>query len=374
MTTARAPVFAVVIALVIGLVAPVPAAAVDPRAARDQARQERARLIRDIDTLRSNDEQLAAAVAELDRVITAQQADVAAARQALAVAEEQVAEARRQIDATRSRVTELRRALVEQAVDAYIAPGGAELAHLLESADLTEAGRRRVLLAHVSAGYVDLIEELRAATADLELLEAENLAAAERARKRWEATEARLAELAESQAAQARIRAELERRIADFRREADALAAEEERLSQLIAERERARRGQVVGTGAVSARGLIWPVQGVVTSEFGQRWGRLHAGIDIAAPTGRPIAAALAGEVISSGWMGGFGSAVVIDHGGGFTTVYAHMSRIAARTGVNVERGEVIGYVGSTGNSTGSHLHFETRVNASAQNPRRFLP
>jgi murein DD-endopeptidase MepM/ murein hydrolase activator NlpD len=371
---ARAPIALVALLLVLGLVAPELAASSDTRSQRERARQQRADVARQIDTLRSNDQELAAAVARLDGLIRSQQADVSAARQALAAAEEEVAETQRRLAATRERTVELRHILVERAVDAYIRPGGDDLDHLLDSSDFGEANRRQVLLQQVSANDQDLIDELRAAAEDLEVLEAENLAAAERARQRREATESRLSELQQSRAAQAQARAELDRRIADFRREADALSAEEGRLTRLIAEQERSRRGQVVSTGPVSASGLVWPVRGVVTSEYGQRWGRLHAGIDVSAPTGRPIVAAQTGRVIQSGWMGGYGNSVVIDHGGGFTTVYAHMSRIAASNGSSVSRGTVIGYVGSTGNSTGPHLHFETRVNGSPQNPRRYLP
>ena len=100
----------------------------------------------------------------------------------------------------------------------------------------------------------------------------------------------------------------------------------------------------------------------------------MHAGIDIGAGSGTPIYAAKAGTVIHSGGMGGYGNAVIIDHGGGFTTLYAHQSRLGSREGQQVSQGQVIGYVGSTGNSTGPHLHFETRVNGAAQNPRRYLP
>lgn len=115
-------------------------------------------------------------------------------------------------------------------------------------------------------------------------------------------------------------------------------------------------------------------MRGVVTSEYGPRWGSFHAGIDVGAPEGTPIAAAKGGVVISAGSLGGYGNLVVIDHGGGFSTAYAHQSRIAAREGERVGQGDIIGYVGSTGVSTGNHLHFEVRVGGSAQNPRNYLP
>jgi murein DD-endopeptidase MepM/ murein hydrolase activator NlpD len=111
-----------------------------------------------------------------------------------------------------------------------------------------------------------------------------------------------------------------------------------------------------------------------VTSEYGTRWGRLHAGIDLAGDTGDPISAAGAGTVIFAGSQNGYGLTVVIDHGGGVSTLYAHQSRVAVGNGQRVSRGQVIGYVGNTGSSTGSHLHFEVRVGGSPQNPRRHLP
>ena len=117
----------------------------------------------------------------------------------------------------------------------------------------------------------------------------------------------------------------------------------------------------------------MWPAAGTLTSGFGSRWGRLHAGIDIAGPVGTPLIASKSGTVIFAGVQGGYGNLVLIDHGGGFVTAYAHQSRIATSVGASVSAGQVIGYMGNTGNSTGPHLHFEIRVNGSAQNPMGYL-
>ena len=125
--------------------------------------------------------------------------------------------------------------------------------------------------------------------------------------------------------------------------------------------------------GSVSSSGFIWPVSGPVTSGFGWRWGRMHAGIDISAATGTPIRAAAAGAVIYAGWMSGYGNLVVIDHGGSLATAYAHMSALGAGVGQQVVQGQVIGYVGCTGNCYGSHLHFEVRVGAAAVDPLGYL-
>jgi murein DD-endopeptidase MepM/ murein hydrolase activator NlpD len=122
--------------------------------------------------------------------------------------------------------------------------------------------------------------------------------------------------------------------------------------------------------------GYIWPARGTFTSGYGPRWGRMHRGIDIAAPTGTPIHAAAAGEVISAGWNnGGYGNLVEIRHPDGSMTRYAHNSRILVRRGDRVEQGQQISLMGSTGYSTGPHLHFEVHpAGRGAVNPMAFLP
>ena len=122
-----------------------------------------------------------------------------------------------------------------------------------------------------------------------------------------------------------------------------------------------------------SASGFVWPVLGPVTSPFGWRWGRMHEGIDIAAASGTPIGASAAGTVIYAGWLGGYGNVVVIDHGGGISTTYGHQSSLAVGNGSYVAQGQTIGYVGSTGHSTGPHLHFEVRLNGVPQDPLGYL-
>jgi hypothetical protein len=128
------------------------------------------------------------------------------------------------------------------------------------------------------------------------------------------------------------------------------------------------------GSGAApSARGLIWPVSGRASSEFGARGGR-HQGLDLAAPTGRPIIAAAAGTVSRADFSASYGNVVYIDHGGGMQTRYAHMvRRPPVRRGQQVPRGARSRRVGSTGPSPGPHLHFEVRIGGVARNPRNYL-
>lgn len=125
---------------------------------------------------------------------------------------------------------------------------------------------------------------------------------------------------------------------------------------------------------------MIWPVTGTITSYFGPRpdpftgvW-RNHSGMDIAVPTGTPIKAAEDGVVIHSGWIDGYGYTIIIDHGGGLATLYAHASKLIATAGQHVSRGETVALVGSTGYSTGPHLHFEVRLNGTRVEPLDYLP
>jgi murein DD-endopeptidase MepM/ murein hydrolase activator NlpD len=127
------------------------------------------------------------------------------------------------------------------------------------------------------------------------------------------------------------------------------------------------------GDTTPSAAGLIWPVNGPVTSGFGMRWGRMHEGIDIGAPSGTPIRAAAAGRVVYAGWMSGYGNLVAIDHGGGISTAYGHQSSIAVGNGQIVSQGQTIGYVGCTGHCFGPHLHFEVRINGAPVDPLGYL-
>ena len=123
----------------------------------------------------------------------------------------------------------------------------------------------------------------------------------------------------------------------------------------------------------------LWPVNGQIVSRFGQRSdpfsgeGALHWGVDITAGTGTPVHAAADGVVADAEYSPGYGRMVVIDHGNGMRTLYGHMSRLATVPGQEVRRGEVIGYAGSTGHSTGTHLHFEVRVGGTAVNPAPYL-
>jgi murein DD-endopeptidase MepM/ murein hydrolase activator NlpD len=195
---------------------------------------------------------------------------------------------------------------------------------------------------------------------------------------------------------EAKERALAEARAAIQSREADLAAARHQKFGTLGNVREHRHElegdlralqaasaqvtNQLQGSGPApagpvrqGAGGYIWPVNGPVVSPFGMRWGRLHAGVDIAVPAGTPIRAAASGTVAMAGWMGGYGQYTCIQHGGGMATCYAHQSSIGVGTGQSVKQGQVIGAVGCTGHCFGDHLHFEVRINGSPVDPMGYL-
>lgn len=187
-----------------------------------------------------------------------------------------------------------------------------------------------------------------------------------------EALELVAAEVTEKADAAEAIVAAINAEIAAFEHEKDIAQADIARIEEEI-------RRKTSGGGGTNPGVLSWPVGGSVTSGFGWRThpisgaSKFHAGIDISAGSGTPISAAGSGTVIVASWYGGYGNTVVIDHGGGLTSLYAHQSSLAVSNGQSVSKGQTIGYVGSTGYSTGPHLHFETRENGTPVNPLNYL-
>ncbi|PWT98248.1 MAG: hypothetical protein C5B53_07015 [Candidatus Melainabacteria bacterium] len=148
----------------------------------------------------------------------------------------------------------------------------------------------------------------------------------------------------------------------------------ETQILQMESSRRRGKKGMSVGSGS-----MAMPIVAQVTSPFGWRthpiFGvrRFHTGVDLAGPNHSAIKAADSGSVLYTGWYGGYGKVVIVSHGNGMATLYAHLCKIAANVGDNVSKGDVIGYEGTTGFSTGPHLHFETRVNGVPNNPLNYL-
>lgn len=174
-------------------------------------------------------------------------------------------------------------------------------------------------------------------------------------------------ELAQARASRDRAQAEAERVAAEQAAVAEAARIEAERVAA-----EQAAAAKAAAEAAAAPK-YARPGVGRLTSGFGRRWGRLHAGIDLASGVGSPVRAAAAGTVVSAGWDGGYGKAVRIKHADGTETLYAHNSALIVGRGEKVAAGQQIAREGSTGNSTGPHLHFEVRVGGSPVNPLAWL-
>jgi murein DD-endopeptidase MepM/ murein hydrolase activator NlpD len=188
----------------------------------------------------------------------------------------------------------------------------------------------------------------------------------------------------QSQAAElASARAARQAKVDTINSKVDHLEDIEADLQQKIAEQIAAASGvSVLPAGPMtspSAAGLIWPLSGTLSSGFGPRsspggiGSTYHEGIDISVPEGTPIRAAASGTVIMASYNGGYGNYTCVDHGSGLSTCYAHQSGFAVSAGQSVDQGQIIGYSGNTGSSTGPHLHFEVRINGAAQDPMGYL-
>ncbi|MCB0996308.1 MAG: peptidoglycan DD-metalloendopeptidase family protein [Acidimicrobiales bacterium] len=356
----------------------------DAREQRSEAREQQLFASINIGLLEAEDIEVKEALDAAVELVNLQQARVDAARQALGSAEAELSQREQDLVWAEDDIRFLRAQVQAFSVDSYVSLASQEAEVWLSSEDATEATTKMAMVSSVTSGSVDLLDQLRAAVADRESA----LESAEEVQDRISELEAGLsAELVDLEASrerQAAISAELDVRIAGLEAELAEYEREEQAMTAFIqaeqARLEAERRVPTAPVGTVSRTGFIWPTSGSVGSGFGPRlhpilgYYRQHSGLDIGGAMGAPIWAAKDGVVISAGWQGGYGNAVVIQHDGNVATLYGHMSSIAVRVGQTVTAGEQIGAVGSTGMSTGPHLHFETRVNGVPQDPRGFLP
>jgi murein DD-endopeptidase MepM/ murein hydrolase activator NlpD len=375
----------------------------EARRQRDEARRKAEQVRRDLDLAQASETELEKHLEEIAADLVDRQAEAADAQSDADQAAASVVKITADIAALKVELVHRKEIFNRRAVMAYMGGDGRPLDDLALAgqllslpSDLTDAARRTEIVKGVSQQDNDAYDRLIETQDQLARDEVALTAARDRAKRRSADAQTAVQAVARLKKDQEKAKAVLDQRIADLTAEADALAAEQTKLEELIRQRqaavEAARRareaaGQAAGQAArnglsrlpragsgVSPSGFIWPVQGVLTSGYGPRWGRMHTGIDIAAPSGTPIHAAKAGEVIFTGWLGGYGNAVILDHGEGVATLYGHQSRIGTTEGQILNQGDVLGFVGTTGHSTGNHLHFEIRVDTKPRNPRPYLP
>jgi murein DD-endopeptidase MepM/ murein hydrolase activator NlpD len=356
---------------------------------RDQAAQQQ----RQAGVLTEELSAVAQQVRELQAGVDAQQARLAVLESTLATSRTRLASLERTIAAQTARLTRLRgqydialRRLERRVRDLYMTDGPDALSFVLGTASFSDLIDNLDLLGRIGRqdeeiaarvkrardGLADARRRTTVARAEAVRVEA----AAESATSEQRGLVARLVASRDAlTAAQHEKRSTLSS-IQEDRSEVLAEIEDLEAQSAALAARIRAAQEQssTSGSPVVSGSGqLSWPVSGPVTSGFGSRWGRMHEGIDIAVGQGTPVHAAAAGTVIYAGWMEGYGNLVVIDHGSGLSTAYGHNSALASSVGQTVSAGQVIAYSGSTGHSTGPHVHFEVRLNGSPVDPLGYL-
>jgi murein DD-endopeptidase MepM/ murein hydrolase activator NlpD len=328
----------------------------------------------EIDSLESDISVLSARLAVLERELAAHRARLDRLEERFEQQTRYLLHLRRQLEIAQARL-EARLVEIYQSEEAGVLEillQVESLSQLIEQVDyVTEIGRQdRAIVTEITTLKIEM-RLARERTADVKAEVAKETAVlAEKTEEQRAAHATLLARQAALNAAVAEKKGLLSATESERKHDEEDLD-ELQAASAALAAQLQSSSGGSTGSG-VSASGLIWPVSGVVTSGFGWRWGRMHEGIDISAPTGTAVRAAASGSIVFAGWMGGYGQLVVIDHGNGLATAYAHLSSIWIGGG-SVSQGQGVGAVGCTGSCTGSHLHFEVRVNGSAVDPMGYL-
>ncbi len=337
-------------------------------------------------TIEGYSQKIGALQGDIDTLTTRQvrvETDLAAKREELQGLQDELRRERIRLTQLRAKLAESRAVLSDRLVALYKADKPDVVSVILESDGFADLLERAEFMERVSDQDGRIINDVRDAK--------EESVAAEQKLDRLEARQSEVTAIVAKRAAEIREIKDglvtrqdgLESVRSDKRQSLVSVRSDRHELETHLAslEKEQAKIAARLAGVSVQPAGpvkqgsgrFIWPVNGTFTSPFGYRWGRLHAGIDIAVPEGTPLRAADGGTVAIAGWTGGYGNYTCINHGGGVSTCYGHQSRIAVSVGQSVSQGQVIGYSGNTGNSTGPHLHFEVRIGGNPVDPMGYL-
>ena len=323
----------------------------------------------------------------LERKQVAIQNDLDAKRAELSRIQEQLRQEKIRLARLRARLAEARIALANRLVELYKADKPDVITVVLESDGFADLLERTEFMKRVSDQDSRIIDRVRTARAEakktakhLAVLEKRQTKIANAIAARRDAVSRVRVQLVDRRDAFARVRSAKSTALASTRDSRQHLEGDLALLEKENAKIQAQLASAQNGSGPVAAGpikpgsgGLIWPVNGPVVSPFGMRWGRLHAGVDIAVPSGTPVHAAKSGRVLIAGWVSGYGNYTCIGHGGGLSTCYGHQTSIGVSVGQGVSQGQVIGYSGCTGHCFGPHVHFETRINGVPVNPMGYL-
>lgn len=356
----------------------------DARSKITAAKKKRASLSEQIRRLDGRLKEIQAKLDGLGDQIAVVEQKLTVTRDKLAVLREQLRLKKAELARAEAKLRREETLFAERAVLSYKSDDLSYLDVVLASSSFEELISRMNLVHELLSGNKTMVSDIEAARDKVDrekraiaAREGEVADAADALQKQSDELTALRAAQAASRAAALAVRSDkagalksVNKDLAELERQENQLLAESRALTGVIA----------ASTGGGSGGGSLgWPVAGPVVSSFGWRihpilgYRKFHTGIDIAAGYGAAIHAAGSGRVIYATWMGGYGNVIIIDHGNGLSTLYAHQSSLAVGVGASVRRGQTIGAVGSTGFSTGPHLHFEVRVNGNPVDPMGYL-
>lgn len=307
----------------------------------------------------------------LNRSLTDLQLEINKLDKQIATIEYEVRDVQARIDVTQTEIDGLEDKATEQAVMLYKAGALDALTALLDSRSLTELDERIEMMGVAAQENTGALIKFGRLQVKIRAQEGELFAKKEELSEAFTVQSKLFAEQDKRKDELASALAELKARLGKNKQRERHLESEQASIKQALLEHQAKKAVASLGT---SGEGFIWPLNGSVTSYYGPRWGRMHTGIDIDGYSGQPIVAAKEGTVVLASYYSGYGNAVIVDHGGGYGTLYAHLSEYNTSTGAYVKQGDVVGYVGCTGSCTGDHLHFEVRVNGEPVDPMPYLP
>ena len=322
---------------------------------------------------KSEESKLNSQLKNLDNLIKEAEAEVANLQRDIESTQAKVAEAQKQLDAKQAEMDQQNEDMGERVRTMYKNGDVGTLEILLGSESLTDFMTNLDMTQKIFDNDVQVLEEMEAQYKEMEVYK-NQLATLQRQLENKQADQAtKKKELATSRGNIAEMRSQVAGENKDLEKQVDALNAEANAIKAEIL--------RLQGGGSYTGGTMLWPAPAShrVTSPFGYRihpilgTRKLHTGVDIGVGTGSQVLAANAGTVIKAAWNNSYGYMVMVDHGGGIVTLYAHNSQLKVKAGDTVARGDLLALSGSTGMSTGPHLHFEVRVNGDYQNPLNYI-
>ncbi|MBE51846.1 MAG: hypothetical protein CL448_02260 [Acidimicrobiaceae bacterium] len=357
---------------------------------RELKRQEQLAAEAEIALLDAEDLEVVAALEAATSLVNLQEAKAQAAEQRLQAALDTKIQAQEDFLAIASQIEEIEDKAITYAVESYIGMSDRRTEAWFEAEDATIAAHKVALLDLISSNTNDILDQLKLIQEERSYLLTKAATAQEEADTiREELEEVRL-ELEAQKAVRAEIKAELDVRrshwdsvlataVQEQKDITNFIAAEEERIARELEEARR-RAELEARLGQITEAGWVLPSPGTITSWFGMRmhpilgYARMHNGVDFNCWTGDPIRAATDGIVITAEYYGGYGYTIIVQHANSISTLYAHLSGYSSQVNDYVVAGEQIGLCGTTGLSTGPHLHFEVRQSGIPVNPVPYLP